>query len=133
MAKAVQEGAVSAGATVSLKKVAEATMDDLLDCDAVIFGAPTNFGYMSGAMKEFLDQAYIALGSKTASKPYAAFGCGDAGGKPVINSIDHICQEFCQFSKFYLEKAAEGVSAKGKPSPEIFEECKQLGRKMAQS
>lgn len=133
MAKAAQEGAVSAGATVNLKKVTEATSDDLLDCDAVIFGAPTNFGYMSGAMKEFLDQAYIALGNKAVSKPCAAFGCGDAGGKPAINSIDHICQEFCQYSKFRLEKAAEGVSAKGKPSPEVLEECKQLGKKMAQS
>ena len=133
MAEAVQEGALSAGATVSLKKVAEATSDDLLDCDAVIFGTPTNFGYMSGVMKEFFDQVWLNLSRKEVTKPYAAFGSGDVGGKPAISSIAHICDEFCQYSKFHLEKAAEGVSAKRKPSPEVLEECKELGRKMAQS
>ena len=133
MANAAYEGAVSAGATVSLKKVAEATMDDLFDCDAVIFGTPTNFGYMSGAMKEFFDQVWLNLSNKAVSKRYAAFSSGLGGGKPAINSIEHVCHEFVDWANFKFEKAAEGVSAKGKPSPEVLEECKQLGKKMAQA
>ena len=133
MAKAVQEGILSSGATVRLKKATEATMDDLLHCDAVIFGSPNNFGYMAGTIKEFIDQAYVNLGNKEASKPYTAFGCGVAGGKPVVNSIDRVCHEFGQFCRFRFEKATEGIAATGKPTPEVLEECKQLGRKMAQS
>jgi len=133
MAKAVQEGALSAGASVSLKKATEATTDDLLDCDAIILGTPTNFGYMAGAIKELLDQAYINLGKQEASKPFAVFACGLASGKPALDSIEHVCQEFGHYVKFKFEKAAEGVSAKGKPSPEVLEECKQLGKKMTQS
>ena len=133
MAKAVQEGALAAGASVSLKKVAEATIDDLLDCDAVIFGSPNNFNYMSGAVKEFLDQAYIALENEALSKPYAAFGCGGDEGEPAITSIEYVCNDFDDGRcKFKFEKATEGVAATEKPSPEILEKCKQLGKKMAQ-
>jgi len=57
MAKAVYEGALSSGATVSLKKAAEATSDDILNCDAVIFGTPNYFSYMAGMMKGFFNRA----------------------------------------------------------------------------
>ncbi len=132
MAVAVQEGAISAGASVNLKKATEATMDDLLNCDACIFGTPTNFGYLAGTLKEFFDQVWITHRKKESSKPYAAFSIGQVGSKPTLASIDHICEEFCQFSTFKFEKAAEGVMAKGKPSPEVLEQCHELGRKMAQ-
>ncbi len=56
MAKAVQEGVFSSGATVNLKKAAEATSNDLIDCDAVAFGTPNYFSYMAGAMKDFFDR-----------------------------------------------------------------------------
>jgi len=126
MAKAVQEGVLSAGTSVSLKKATEATTDDLLDCNAVIFGTPNNFGYMSRTVKEFLEQAYVNLGKQEASKPFAAFACGFASGKPALESIEHVCQEFVDWASFKFEKATEGVSAKSKPSPEVLEECKQL-------
>ncbi len=132
MAKAVYEGAVPTGATVSLKKVTDATIDELLDCDAVIFGTPTNFGYLAGAMKEFLDQVYLTFRNKAVSKHYAAFSSGGDGGKPALDSIDRVCDEFGQYSKFNFEKTAEGVAAKGKPSPEVLAECKELGKKLAQ-
>lgn len=77
MAKAVAEGVGSvAGATVSLKRVPEtiaperakaagikldqdapvATIDELADYDAIIFGTPTRFGNMAAQMRNFLDQ-----------------------------------------------------------------------------
>jgi NAD(P)H dehydrogenase (quinone) len=76
MAEAVAEGARSAGATVDIKRVPElvsaevakashfkldqqapvATVNELADYDAIIFGAPTRFGNMAAQMKSFLDQ-----------------------------------------------------------------------------
>jgi NAD(P)H dehydrogenase (quinone) len=76
MAEAVAEGARSAGATVDIKRVPEivpaevaksshfkldqkapiATVNELADYDAIIFGAPTRFGNMAAQMKNFLDQ-----------------------------------------------------------------------------
>lgn len=77
MAYAVAEGARESGAEAVVKRVPEtlpeevqkkmgvktnqaapvATIDELADYDAVIFGSPTRFGNMTGQMKSFLDQA----------------------------------------------------------------------------
>ncbi|KVN53131.1 NAD(P)H:quinone oxidoreductase [Burkholderia anthina] len=76
LARAVAEGAVSAGATVSVKRVPElmppevaekagakldqeaqvATPAELADYDAIIVGTPTRFGRMSAQIANFLDQ-----------------------------------------------------------------------------
>ena len=77
MAKAVAEGARSAGATVDVKRVPEtvppdvakashfkldqsapiAAIDQLAEYDAIIVGTPTRFGRISSQMASFLDQA----------------------------------------------------------------------------
>lgn len=77
MAQAVAEGARQGGAEAVVKRVPEtvpediarksgfkldqkspvATVDELSQYDAVIFGTPTRFGNMAGQMKNFLDQA----------------------------------------------------------------------------
>ncbi len=126
MAKAVYEGALSSGATVSLKKAFEATADDLLGCDAVIFGTPNYFSYMAGAVKDFFDRVLYTVRGKVDDKPYAAFSSAGGGGKQALDSIDRICDSF------RLKKAAESVAAQRAPSSEVLEECKELGRKMAQ-
>lgn len=76
MAEAVAEGARAAGAQVDLKRVPEtipeetlrdagaklnqaapvATVDELPNYDAIIFGTPTRFGNMIAQMRNFLDQ-----------------------------------------------------------------------------
>jgi len=76
MAQAVAEGARDGGAEVVIKRVPElvpeavakashfkvdqaapvATVDELPEYDAIIFGVPTRFGNMAAQMKNFLDQ-----------------------------------------------------------------------------
>ncbi|MFM1988400.1 MAG: hypothetical protein RJA99_1357 [Pseudomonadota bacterium] len=76
MANAVAEGARETGAQVSIKRVPElvpeeiarksgikleqaapvATVDELADYDAILFGTPTRFGNMAAQMRNFLDQ-----------------------------------------------------------------------------
>ncbi|QIB35854.1 NAD(P)H:quinone oxidoreductase [Ancylobacter pratisalsi] len=76
MADAVAEGAREAGADVVVKRVPEtvpveaaeqnhfkldqqapvATVDELKDYDAIIFGAPTRFGTVASQMRSFIDQ-----------------------------------------------------------------------------
>ena len=76
MAQAVAQGARDAGAEVTIKRVAElvpeevarnagmkleqpaplATVDELPQYDAIIFGTPTRFGNMAAQMRNFLDQ-----------------------------------------------------------------------------
>lgn len=76
MAQAIAEGAREAGAEVVVKRVPElvpdavaqqfhyktdqaaplATVDELADYDAIVFGTPTRFGNMAAQMKQFFDQ-----------------------------------------------------------------------------
>lgn len=76
MAEAVADGARSAGADVTVKRVPELVPEDVArqsglkldqkapvasptelgDYDAVIFGAPTRFGTMAAQMRNFIDQ-----------------------------------------------------------------------------
>lgn len=76
MANAVAEGARSAGAEVAVKRVPEtvpesvakgahfkldqaapvATVEELPEYDAIIFGAPTRFGTVASQMRAFIDQ-----------------------------------------------------------------------------
>lgn len=76
MAEAIAEGARSAGADVSIKRVPEllppdvaasigaktdqradiATPEELADYDAIIIGTPTRFGRLASQMASFLDQ-----------------------------------------------------------------------------
>jgi len=126
MAKAVYEGASSAGATVTMKRAADTTANDLLGCDAVAFGTPNNFSYMAGIMKDFFDRAWLAIRDKVANKPYTAFGSAGGGERHALDSVDRVC------NSFKLKKAFEGVIARGKPSLDVLEQCKELGKKLAQ-
>lgn len=126
MAKAVYQGASSAGAAVTLKKATDATSDDLLACDAVAFGSPVYFGYMAGALKDFFDRVFYTVRGRVDDKSYAAFSSGGGGGKQALDSIGRLC------TSFKLKKAFEGVVAAGKPSAEVLKQCEELGKKLAQ-
>ena len=126
MAKAVYEGALSSGATASLKKAAEATSNDLIDCDAVILGTPNYFNYMAGAIKDFFDRVFYTTRGKVDDKPYAVFSSAGGEGKGALDSLDEICRSL------RLKKAFGSIIATGKPSSEVLGECKELGRRLAQ-
>ncbi|WP_163559384.1 NAD(P)H:quinone oxidoreductase [Halomonas sp. NO4] len=112
LAGAVAEGARQvAGVEVTVKRVPEtmdpetfakaggqqfdtpeATPQELVDYDAVIFGSPTRFGNMSGQMRNFLDQtgglwAKGALRGKVASV-FTSTGTG-GGQETTITSFWH--------------------------------------------
>jgi flavorubredoxin len=126
MAKAVAEGASSAGATVSLKKAVEAIDADLLSCDAVAIGTPNYFGYMAGMVKDFFDRAWPTVREKMADKPYVVFGSYGGGGTKAIETVEDICDNM------HMKRICECVSAQRQPSAEKLEECKELGKKLAQ-
>jgi flavodoxin len=125
MAKAVAEGAKSAGATVVLKKATDANADDMLACDIVAFGTPNFFGYMSGLVKDYFDRAWIVIRDKVADKPYATFGSKGGGGAQSLESVESIC------NGMKMRKVLEGVLATRQPSEVVIGQCKEMGMKLA--
>src|ERR1035437_4543366 len=97
MAKAVAEGARSVKSTeVIIKRVPDlvpeevsrkagakldqaapiATVEELVDADAIIFGTPTRFGNMCAQMRNFLDQTgKLWLAGKLVGKLGSVFAC----------------------------------------------------------
>ena len=64
------------GVQVRLCKPLETGADVVLEADAIILGTTENFGYMSGAMKDFFDRIYYPCLEKTDSLPMALFISG---------------------------------------------------------
>lgn len=76
LAEAVIAGARSeavTGVDVRALRALDAGPDDLRWADAVILGTPENFGYMSGALKDFFDRVYYVVIDETRGLPYSLF------------------------------------------------------------
>ncbi|MGH8976924.1 MAG: flavodoxin family protein, partial [Acidimicrobiia bacterium] len=73
---AVVAGATSddvSGVDVVVKRAFDADADDVRACDAILLGTPENFGYMSGALKDFLERIYYVLLDETPGLPFALY------------------------------------------------------------
>jgi multimeric flavodoxin WrbA len=94
MAEAVYAGCCDPlieGLDVRFKTAASANADDLLWADGFIFGTPENFGYMSGALKDFFDRTYYEVEGQVDGKPFGLFVGSGTDGQGALTSIRRIC------------------------------------------
>lgn len=128
MARAVLRGATSPevqGVETRMLRAAEAGVEDMRRADAVVFGTPENFGYMSGALKDFLDRTFYPCEGKVESLPYAIFVSADNDGSGAIASIERIARGYP------LRAVQEAVVSRGEPTGAVLERCEELGMAMA--
>ncbi len=128
MADAVIAGARSDdvdGVGVRVRAALEATAEDLLSCDAFILGTPENFGYMSGAMKYFLDRVYYPCEGKIAGKPFAMFIRAGNDGTGALTSLRRI------LTGLAVREVQEPVMIVGEFDESRLGECEELGLTMA--
>ena len=131
MAKAIAEGAGSVnGATSKIVRVDFANVDDFISCDAVAFGSPNYFGYMTGLMKDFFDRAW-SVRQKVTGKPAVSFTCGGSSSNTALQSLE------AMYSPFKLEKVSEGLvwglRDQGAPSEKDLTACKKIGEDLAKA
>jgi multimeric flavodoxin WrbA len=58
--------------------------------NALILGTPENFGYMSGALKDFFDRIYYPCLEHTRGMPYALFVKSSTDGQGAVSSVQRI-------------------------------------------
>jgi len=128
MADAVIAGAKHqdvTGVDVRVKSALEADADDLLWADGFILGTPENFGYMSGAMKYFLDRVYYSCEDKINGRPFALFIRAGNDGSGAISSLRRI------LSGLAVREVQEPVLIAGSFDESRLAECEELGLTLA--
>lgn len=128
MAEAVIAGANSDevdDVEVRVRSALEADADDLLWCDGFLLGTPENFGYMSGAMKYFLDRVFYPCENKINGKPFALFVRAGNDGSGAINSMRRI------LAGLAVREVQEPVLIAGEFDAERLADCEELGLTMA--
>ena len=128
MAEAVISGARSSdidGVDVRVKAALEADADDLLWADAFVLGTPENFGYMSGALKYFLDRVFYPCENKVNGKPWAMFVRAGNDGTGAINAVRRI------LSGLAVKEVQDPVLIAGEFNESRLGECEELGLTMA--
>lgn len=108
-----------------LKMALRAGLDDLLWADGLLLGTPENFGYMSGALKNFLDRTYYPAQGQISGLPYAVFISAGNDGTGALTSIERIARGYP------LKPVCDPIIAKGEPTTEILQHCAELGETMA--
>jgi NAD(P)H dehydrogenase (quinone) len=143
MAALVAEGAAAVpGIEVRLHAVAEATPDDLLWCDGLAAGSPTNMGLMSWKMKRFWDETMGGLWMKVDGKIACAFsssGGWGGGNELACQSLLTVLMNF-GFLVFgvtdYVGKLTTlhygAVTAREPRSEDMQAACRKLGQRLAE-
>jgi multimeric flavodoxin WrbA len=126
MAAAVLRGAQSETAIETCyKRAFDTTVDDLLGCQGLIIGTPENFGYMSGAVKDFFDRTYYPAEGKTVGLPYALFISAGNDGSGAVREIERIA------TGYGWKLVAEPVVAHKDVTESTIQACEALGESMA--
>ncbi len=126
LAKAVYAGAnQELGTTTKLIRAFDASLSDLVETDGILIGTPENFGYMSGAIKDFFDRTYYPAQEHALNLPYALFISAGNDGSGAVREIDRI------LVGYPMKKVAEPVIVQGEVNNEGLSRCEELGLTMA--
>jgi len=105
----------------------EAGLDDLLWAEALLIGTPEHFGYMAGAIKDFLDRTFYPVAGRTEGLPYALVVSAGNDGTGAVRSIERIVPGY------RWRAVAEPLIVVGEPDVVALERARELGQTVAAS
>jgi multimeric flavodoxin WrbA len=103
----------------------QAGLGDLLWADGLLIGTPENFGYMSGAVKDFLDRVYYPSEGRKLGMAYAVLVSAGNDGSGAVRAIERIATG-CGWNR-----VAEPLVVKGEPDQAALSGCRELGQTLA--
>jgi len=133
MAHAVEEGVKAEGVEVGLKRVDEASVDELPDVDGLILGSPVYYGLPSGKIKEFID-ASVKYHGKLDGKVGGAFassGGTHTGGETTIIALTEALLIHGMVVQGTSGRNHYGPVSVGAPDDADRETCRKLGQRVA--
>ena len=125
---AVMQGANSKeieGVDVRHVRPLETGPEDVLRSDGIILGTTENFGYMSGALKDFFDRSYYPCLEQTQGMPYALYiraGMDGTGTRIAVTRIT---------AGLRWKSIQEPFICRGAFQEDWLEQCQELGMTMA--
>ena len=126
LAESVLQGALAESEVETrLLPAMEAGVDELLWADALVFGTPENFGYMSGGLKDFFDRTFYAVEARQLNVPYAVFISAGNDGTGALRQLERIAKAYP------LRCAVEPLVVQGRPTSSAFAQCEELGAALA--
>jgi hypothetical protein len=111
--------------TLEIKHAFDTTPDDVIQASAIILATPANFGYMSGAMKDFFERIYHPCLEVTASMPYAMIVKGDTDVDGAAASVERIA------TGLRWREVLRRLCVVGDVKPEHLDAAFELGATMA--
>jgi len=125
---AVVRGAMNCEVTaveVRALRALEAGPEDLLWADALLLGTPENFGYLSGAVKDFLDRTFYEVEGKLAPLPYAMFVSAGNDGTGAVRAMERIA------NGYPFVAVQDPLIVRGAPQQKDLVQCEELGLALA--
>lgn len=124
---AAREGALELADEVEVRtlRAGDAGLDDLLWADGLLIGSPENFGYLSGAVKDFLDRTYYPAEGKTIGLAYAMLVSAGNDGSGAVRALDRIA------AGYQWKRVSEPLVHKGELDDEALAAARELGQTLA--
>jgi len=128
MTDAVVAGATDdaiSGVHVVVQRAFDTVPDDVRQCNGIILGTPSNFGYMSGALKDFFDRVFYEVVDDTPGRPYALYVKASTDGDGAVRSVERIV------AGLRWKAIAPPLVVTGDLRPDDLDRCHELGATMA--
>jgi len=113
------------GVEVVVKPALVASVVDALEADGYLLGTPANFGYMSGALKHFFDQAYYPCLDATVGRPYGLWVHGNEDTAGAVRAVEVIT------TGLRWRRAQPPVTVLHHPSQDDLDRAWELGAALA--
>lgn len=133
MAYVVAEGVDSEGVEFEVRKVDEASVDELPKVDGLILGSPVYYGLPSSKIKDFID-ASVKYHGKLEGKVGGAFassGGTHTGAETTIISLIEALLIHGMVVQGTSGANHYGAASVGAPNEKDSENCRKLGQRVA--
>jgi len=133
MAHAVSEGVENEGIDVEVKRVDEASIDDLPMVDGVILGSPVYYGLPTAKMKQYIDES-VKYHGKLDGKvggTFASAGGSHTGAETTIIALNEALLIHGMVIQGTSGSNHYGAASVGAPDENDKENCRKLGARLA--